>query len=252
MSQRNTLIAAGSISFVLFLLLLPPARILATAAESMDIQLRGISGTLWHGQARSIRVQGLELRDTDWEIAPLSLLLGRLGMDFRSKLPGGFASGHLTLSIGGVLSISNLELAAAINPLAALAGMPAAAGDLSARFEHLEVADGWFRSAVGIVRAGNYPLLPATASKPAVTAGFEVVFDTDELADDRVLRGLVQDLDGPFEVSAELILTPPANYELNGRIAARPGTPARLSQALQLLGPASPQGGYEFSLAGSL
>ncbi len=252
MKQHRILAIAGGVALLLFLLSSPPARILASITDGTGIQLGSVSGTLWQGKARTINIQGLVLREIEWDIAPLALLVGKLSMDIRSDLPGGFANGHLALSAGGTLSVSNLEIAADIKPFSKALNLSSAGGEISSRIDHLEAADGWFRSLIGTVRIGNYILVPERGTQTAVTAGFEVLFDVESVGEDKSLSGTVRDIGGPFEIDAELFLTPPANYELKGRIAARPGAPKNLSQDLGLLGPASPQGGYEFSLAGSL
>jgi len=252
MKQHRILIIAGGVSLLLFLLLSPPAWILASIANTMGVQLGSVSGTLWQGKARTINIQGVVLRETEWEIAPLTLLIGKLSMDIRSDLPGGFASGHFSLSAGGTLAVSNLEMATDIEPFSKALNLPTAVGKVSARIDYLEVSDGWFRSLVGTARIGNFVLVPRQGTQSAVTVGMEALFNVEEISEDKTLTGTVKDIDGPFEVDAELFLAPPASYELKGRIAARPGAPQNLSQGLNLLGPASPQGGYEFSLAGSM
>jgi len=252
MKQHNILIVAGCASFILFLLLFPSARILATIGNARGVQFSGLSGTFWHGGARTIRWHSLSLGRTGWNITPMALLTGRLSGDIHAELPGGFANGHLVLKAGGGLSITHLEVAAAIQPFAAALGLPAMSGDLSSRFSRLEVADGWLRRATGAVSVDHYLLLPGGGSRAPVTAGFEVVFDTDRVGDDGTLHAKVHDLDGPFAIDATLILSPPANYVLKGRVTGRPGAPASLVSGLKLLGPASTRGGYEFSLAGSL
>jgi hypothetical protein len=47
------------------------------------------------------------------------------------------------------------------------------------------------------------------------------------------------------------VLTPPRNYELNGKARARDGAPSALVDGLRMAGPRDAEGRHEVSLAGS-
>ncbi|WP_000816416.1 type II secretion system protein N, partial [Vibrio cholerae] len=64
------------------------------------LELTGIEGTLWQGQAAQVRWQGMSLGDLNWDLHLSALLLGQLEADIR------FGRGSSTQLRGkGVLGI---------------------------------------------------------------------------------------------------------------------------------------------------
>jgi len=253
MKQRTLLVAAGIGAFLLFLIASMPAGLLAVPAETLGLRLTGVHGTVWRGGAASAQVQGLTLRRLSWHLSPLALLTGRINAELEARLPGGSGHTRLLLTAAGRLVLTELDASVAIAPAAAALGLTAGNGDVVLRFDQLELMDGWISRVAGMVRVDHYLLLPAQGDRPAVTVGLEARFDAgDGVGADGLVTAQVEDLNGPFELHASLRLSPPGNYALAGRIAARPGAPDELVQGLTLLGTPSPEGGYEFSITGSL
>jgi Type II secretion system (T2SS), protein N len=48
-----------------------------------------------------------------------------------------------------------------------------------------------------------------------------------------------------------VLITPPGSYELKGKAKPRPEAPPELRNALQMLGPATPDGEHDLTVAGS-
>jgi hypothetical protein len=78
-----------------------------------------------------------------------------------------------------------------------------------------------------------------------------VTFAADGLKPGTPLTGVLKDTGGPLEVAGTVKITPPRSYELTGTAKPRPEAPPELRNALQMLGPATPDGSHALSLAGS-
>ena len=254
--MRRTWLYAGlaAAAFVIFFVASAPASLLSQLAPA-GVELNGVQGTLWTGEASSVRAGTLRLGRTRWELAPWQLLLGRVAGELDTTLPGGFARGQFAVSLGGSLQLRDFSAASPVASLAAATGMglPVSDGQVAVELTALKITDGWPEQAVGEIRIGDVPLVFRNG-QPVLDqlASFELRFDADEVPEAGPLEGTLNDRGGPLEVVGLLQLTPPANYELSGRAMARATAPQEMQQALVMLGPESPDGGRDFSFAGSL
>ncbi|MCW8093278.1 type II secretion system protein N [Alteromonas sp. ASW11-130] len=82
MKSTLSLIFTGIIFFVICMIAyLPAAQVVNRLELPADIIISGVSGTIWEGKAQQIIVQGLPVKDVQWEISAWSLLLGRIHAD---------------------------------------------------------------------------------------------------------------------------------------------------------------------------
>lgn len=251
MKSLSLLAGAGLASFLVFLIPSLPAKLLTDLAAPADVRITGVTGSVWHGEARSVAVPGFQFGRTTWIVKPAALMLGRLSATIETEWPGGKAGGNLTLGLTGTIGLSEFDASGSIAPIAQQMNLPVSGGQLSISLVDLEVVDGWPRTFLGDIRVENVPLtLVGVANGP--TGSYQVNFATEEIAEDGTIIGVLKDLDGPLAIDGNLMLSPPNFYEIIGRITARPGAPSDLVQGLALLGPASTDGSREFSMAGSL
>jgi general secretion pathway protein N len=251
MKSISLLAGAGLASFFVFLIVSIPAKVLTDLATPEGVQLAGVSGSAWRGEALSVQVPGFRLGRTSWIVRPAALILGRLSATIKTEWPGGRASGELTASITGTIRLSNVDAASPVAPIAQQMNLPPSGGQLLISFAELELVDQWPQTAVGEIRVENVPLaLMGVPSSP--TGSYQISFATEDVTDDGIVVGELTDLDGPLQISGNVTLSPPNNYEVFGRVNARSDAPSDLVQALVILGPAGADGTREFSLAGSL
>lgn len=244
------LVGAGITSFVLFTLVFTPASTVTNRLPA-SVRIGGVEGTLWSGQARSVVVSGWQLHDTRWDLNPLALLLGRLSARVSTQVAGGKATGNASVSLFGNVAVSDLDATGSLAPIAAQLKLPVTGGQYQIGLTQLDVTDGWPTSLIGSVKVTDVPLnIIGTAGGP--TGSYAVVFDADTVAEDGRLTGLLSDDGGPIEVGGNVVLTPPANYELQAKVKPRPNAPADMTRALTLFAPAGQDGRHELSMAGSL
>ncbi len=249
MRQVRLLAGVGLAALFVFLVALLPARVLFGAIGLPAGAASGISGTVWNGTAERLSLGGVTLGPVSWNAHPSRLLAGQLAADIEATLPDGFLNGTVGLSVGGTITISDLEAAAPLSWIAPAAG--AAGGQLTARFDKLAFQAGRVETAMGTVDVAGVVLPIPTAGRQLGPGTYSVAFDADGLGSEDPLTGLLSDAGGPLEITGTLVFTPPRSYELTGKAKPRPEAPPELRNALQMLGPATPDGAHDLSVAGS-
>ncbi len=249
--MQRTLLFTGLAAFSLSLLLLIPATTVLPLLTKSGAITSGLSGTIWAGSARTLNAGPLRFDQLRWQVEPWRLLRGELGAHIEARLPDGFFSGHVSHSLGGRLVIRDIEAAAPLQVLSP--GMASLTGNsqLSIRMQQIAWLDGWVETAIGTVQLSQVVLpIPVLAGRTP-PGNYVLSFDSESLAAGTLLSGKVADGGGPLEISGVLNLTPPRNYELSATVKARDTAPPELVNILKSAGPRAPDGGREFSLAGS-
>ena len=212
----------------------------------------GVSGTLWRGNARLIRVGGLQLRNSEWDIVLSRLFTGQLAANFKSRWGNGFAEGYAAISGSGNLSVRELTASFNVGTLSALFDLPRMGGQVSVQINEVTLIDNWPRQFVGSgeIRGLSSPLMGAGDAQRIGDIRFE--FNTETETNPDTITGKLSDSGGPLQLNGMLVLTPPGNYDVNVRVKARATAPATLHQNLQFLGAPEPDGTRIFQLAGSI
>lgn len=138
----------GLVVLLLFVVATVPAEWVAAQAEKRvdDLVVFGAQGTLWSGQAEAVAFDAQVLRNPQWQVAPWSLLLGRVKVSFHGRLDDGQVGGVLIRSLfgsGQPLSLRDFYLQ---QPAAQLAGLfvpaeslPEVHGKLDISFNDLQM-----------------------------------------------------------------------------------------------------------------
>ena len=249
MGQNRLLAGAGLSALLISLLAMLPARVAFTLLRVPATSVAGLSGTVWNGAVQRLSLGGFTLGPLSWQVKPSRLFLGQLAADVNATLPDGFLNTTAALSIGGGLAASNLEAAAPLSWLAPAMGD--ASSQLTARFDRVVIKKGHVETAIGSLQLAGI-VLPIPTAGPQLGPGtFKVTFNADNLGPTDLLTGVLKDTGGPLEIAGTVKITPPRSYELTGTARPRPDAPPELRNALQMLGPATPDGGHVLSLAGT-
>jgi hypothetical protein len=250
MHSPRFLASLGFAALLVFLVALMPARIVLSIGGLDGGAAVGVTGTPWHGAARRVTVGPVILRDLQWRLEPLGLLRGRIAARIQAKVPDGFVDASIARGFGGRLFVADAELAVPLQLLAPQAVSLGPGGAVSAQIERAEWRGGRIRSVEGRLGLAGVRL-PVPQMANVAPGTYVIQFDAPELADDAVLTGELRDEGGALEVRGTVRLPSPGNWEATGVAKARPDAPPELKDALRMLGPATPEGGHEFSVAGS-
>ncbi|QJR80822.1 type II secretion system protein N [Alteromonas pelagimontana] len=103
MKFRLGWIAAGILIFLTFLIAyLPANQIVGRLTLPENVQMYGVSGTIWNGKAQQVLVQGIEVSNVSWDVQPLHLLVGELAAHVR----GGNLRQADTVAFEGPVSVN--------------------------------------------------------------------------------------------------------------------------------------------------
>lgn len=112
------------ISLIVYL----PARFVAKVAPVPEnIQLQGISGTVWNGRVNYVQFDGRVLEQVEWKVFPLALLAGQLAVDVHiATTEANPIAGNSRIQTGlfGPVQIENARFNAELGKLSAWFNIP--------------------------------------------------------------------------------------------------------------------------------
>ncbi|MDH5344868.1 MAG: type II secretion system protein N [Gammaproteobacteria bacterium] len=236
---------AGLVVFAAVLVVTFPARVAYQWFAPPDLQLNGISGSVWHGSADEGMAGGAYIRQIRWRLKAAELVKGRLAFEASASPAAGSMTTDVAVGLGGSLELSNLSGSVPldlVHPALQQSGM---SGDLSLRFEKLVIEDGLPVVANGSVTLANLYI-------PNLSAGVLGEFRAEFLTAETGVTGSVDDVAGVLDVAGVVTIAPDRTYALVGEVAARPGAPPSIEQQLRFLGSPNEHGLRPFRFEGRL
>lgn len=219
------------------------------APRNNPVQLAGIGGTLKHGSVAAISFDGHPvLKNLQWHLHPLWLLLGRVAM----QLQGGDGStrldGNLQLS-SGTLRAGPLKLGTDLKSVLTQAGFRFLPVDALAQLDlqHLRLDRNRLRDLQGHLQLHN---LRWDMGRTTLQLGD---FSADATTDAQgVVNAVINSVSGPLDLSGKASLSADSNYRIDLRLKAKPGAPPQLVDMLRSLGRPGAEGYYEIHNKGRL
>jgi hypothetical protein len=248
--RRGTLIltvGAGLLVFLVVLAFYLPAGWFASALPA-QATCRQIGGSVWHGECLGLRVQGAELGNAAWNLAPLSALTGRLSGDVVVRGAALEARADVDAHFSGVGELRNLNLRMQLDP-ALLPQVPRdQRGTVTAKLARLELAAGPTpRSLQGVIELRD---LRQVGSLPMELGSYQVKFDGGAPQDGAIV-GRLRDLGGPFIVEGTVRLTAPNGYLVQGYITGRTANAESIVREITLGARPDASGRSAFSFEGT-
>jgi hypothetical protein len=222
-----------------------PARIAYQWFAPAEAALSGISGTVWSGRARHADVGGVYLRDLSWRIKPLGIFRGGLSYGVEGSPAPGNLSADAVISIGGLLTLRNINGTVPLQAFDRAANMPGLQGRLTIQMDRLVLENGLPVAADGEIQVARL-LAPLVHRSPI--GGFRIEFFTQNSG----VMASIEDTDGVVDLAGSLQVSNDRNYTFIGLVAPKATTPEKLRQQMQFLGTANERGQYELRLEGSL
>lgn len=243
--RRSALVAVGAAIFLIGLIVLFPARVAYHWFGPATVELSGISGTIWNGRAAEGAVDQLYLANVTWDFAPLTLFTGKAGYAITAEPVSGFIETDVAISLGGSISVSNLNGRVPLSALGGLLPMNGIDGRVTLEFDSLTIRDGLPIEAAGNLELAN---LVVRALSPSPLGTYRALFSTT----DDIVSGKVEDVSGMLDLAGTLELRPDRSYSLTGGIAATNTAPPNIVQQLSYLGSANAEGRRPFRFEGRL
>ena len=208
-----------------------PASIAARFLPPMVVA-EDFSGSLWHGSAGRITVNGRDAGALEWRLHPVALLGMALSADLHWVKVG--------FVIDAAVKIDRQGFAAhdikGGGPIEDLRGLGVAAGWHGSADVHLDALQGTFTqplAAAGDIRVSN--LAAAQVADGVDLGGYDLQF-TQAPAADGTLSAQLADTGGPLEVQTAIHYSAKEQTAtLSGTVRERPGAPPALVSQLQNL-----------------
>lgn len=239
-------------SFVVFFIAGLPAqlgyRMLVQPAQRGVVQLDGLQGTLWHGQANRARIANLNLGKLEWDVHPLPLLTGRVSADLMFRNGEGHGKGHISSTFTGTVTVSETKVEIPAQSLMALAyGLPVAlGGNLSLDIKQAIIKRGETLQLDGRLNWLN----AATVAPQQLPLGNLSLLST--VKDDGSQASLTQVEGNLYNIDGELQVKGNGQYKVTGTLAVKDPSRQDLKAALYLIGRPRPDGAAEVLLTGRL
>jgi hypothetical protein len=241
MLSRRSWVALGCGAYLAFALAQLPAATAYRWLGTDALILSGLSGTVWSGRAELGAIGNLPLRDVEWSVAPLALVLGRISVTLTARPPDGLVTGSVSAGLWDV-RFTDVRVKKSLDALGNVLALQGTRGALSLDFDELAVRDGWPIAATGTIRVRELQVLPlgATPGSALIALG-DYELSNFEVADLR-LGAALRDAGGPLEIQGTVMLalqTPGtlvgARPRFDGRVRERGDLSAELKTPLEFL-----------------
>lgn len=238
-------VVAGFLVLLVVLTVTFPARVAYRWLAPPDLQLSGISGSIWNGTAAEGLAGGAYLRDISWRMKPAALLTGKLAFETSASPASGSMNTDVAVGLDGDLSLTNLSGSVPLDLVHNAFQQAGISGDLALQFEELVLANGVPVAANGSVTVANFFARDLSAG---AIGDYRAEFTT---ADNRI-TAIVEDVSGVLDVSGVITINADRSYSFVGEVAALPGAPPSIEQQLRYLGTADERGQRPFRFEGQM
>lgn len=248
MHRSKILIAAGAAAFLLFMVAFLPAS-LALRYLPAEIELRGVSGSVWWGRAAEVTLRGQPLGALRWSNRPWRLLLLEADYGLRLEPAGGAVTLDVRTRGGGRVELRRIRGGFPVAAVAGIVGPDGWAGAVELAIDRLVLRDRYPVSAAGTVTVRQ---LKAPGEGGANIGDFELTLGQGAVGGEGI-AGRLRDLDnGPMRVRATLELAPDRSYLISGEVAALADAGPAVVNTLAFLGPPDSLGRRPFAIEGTL
>lgn len=220
------------LAFLVFLVATVPAKLAVSyLPQPSPIQVRGVSGTIWSGEAASLVHQNNDLGKLEWTLKPLTLLTMKLGVDFRLSQKHLFAEGEATISQDQSISLDDTTIKGDV------AHLPLPEDKLLVTPEGRFVADITNATIVNQNISdvdGNLVWSPAKITAPAEYELGKITLDVT--GTDGQLNGKLGSKNSPLNIAGTLQLAKNGNLSTNIKLTPHNQTPQEIRDMLPLAG----------------
>lgn len=247
----------AAFSYLFFLIVTFPANIALSFVTDnpqlkKNLQLSGVTGTVWSGSADSVQFQGVNFGKLTWDLEILPILLGDISsyINFKNVSASGVGisgSGTIAVSLGGEIAISDFSAAFSVDDLAPfMYGMPARfSGNVRSHIEKMTLLQGQRINIKSRTVISNAALV----SPQKIDYGNILLKSTPKSTGSRFE---LTDQGGPLILNGSINLKGNGVYTLNFGLGARDTASKDLSNGLRFLGQRDSTGKYRYKMNGKL
>ena len=220
--RKRHYIFTGIIAYFIFLLTtIPAAPVINLFKNSLPVTISNVSGTLWNGQAGTVRTQqNLTLKNIEWSFLPWRLLLFNVAFDVNAEYNNKPLSSRLSTGISRNLYVDNLNMKLDATDIAAIVSLPL--GELSGEF-HVRVNN-------AVLAQGAVPVIDGTLNWNQASVTIAETADLGNVSilinekDDSPLAASISNKGGHLSLEGKLTTTIQGDYSL--QLTMKPNTSA--------------------------
>jgi general secretion pathway protein N len=247
MPRRSLLVAAGAAAFLVFVVAMVPARQL-TQRLPPGVEVHGVGGTIWSGQAAHLRLNGAPLGALAWSCRPWRLLALEWSCRLQLRPAGGEMSADVAVGLDREIVATGIRGQLPITAFEGIATPRGWSGLLELDVQRLRIVGRRPAEAAGRLFVRS---LKAPGPRGQVLGDFELVVGEGAVGTGK-LAGRLSDLGGPLRVRGAIELDPEGRYLMSGEVAPGPGAGPAIFDTLAFLGPPDDLGRRPFSIEGTL
>lgn len=229
-------IFTGIAAYLLWLVAtLPAATVWGLASSHLpkNVALKDLQGTLWRGSAGEAYLLGQRVSSLNWELSVLPLLWGTVQAELRLRQDEGYFNGTLSRSLGGDLSLGEVEARMNMSSLGFLTrSLPRGfEATLALDLEQLDIEDHLISDASGVLVLQDARL---SSGKGMELGDLRL----ELLTDDKQVKGTLTDGgSGGVQVDGLLTLgTEDGAWNFSAYLSARDNADPMIKQGLGMLG----------------
>jgi general secretion pathway protein N len=241
--KKKHYIVIAIVSYLLFLLMTIPAKpVTELINKNTPVQIQGVYGSIWNGQARSVNINNIRLQDTHWSLIAWKLLIGQLAAD----IEGDFRNSHFVAeagsSITGTIFVNDLNTRISAKDVNELAAIPLA--QLSGTFDLDIESASWQRGGLPEASGQIKWNQAAVTIAESVSLG-NVTMNLGE-SEEQLLLADIKNQGGDIKLDGTAKLLPDAKYAVDIKLTPSASANDNIKQSLGMF--AKPQGNGDFLL----
>lgn len=237
MARSVRLAVAGSLTLLVGLVLLFPARVAYQWFGPDEVRLGTLSGSVWNGSADEASFAGVYLSDVRWAFRPARLLRGALSFAVQASPASGFIEAQVEVGVTGVLTIRELTASLPLELLRGVTRNPGLAGSLSVELDEARLDGRVPVAGQGTFRVAN---LVVPQLHAASIGGYRGALETQDAG---VLL-TYEDSDGLIDIEGRIDIQADGNFRHTARLQAKANTPGPLREGIGMMPLASDGSGW--------
>ncbi len=222
----------GVLAYLLFLVWTFPAdrAVALLRSQTPQLQMVGVTGTVWSGRATTLQYQGQRLSRFKWQFQPPALFKAQLAFAIAFDGEGRTGSADVGLRPDGSVVVENLAARLPMAELATQLGIPASLnGMVDIALAELTVANNVVQSAQGALHWREAAITAPVAQK---LGDFSAQISTETAG----IKVQIRDEGGPLQLEGTVRLINDGSYQFHAKAAVRDAQSVLLQQALQAAG----------------
>ena len=249
MKKKHYLLIAA-FSYLFFLITaIPASTVVNLVNNSTLVNIRGINGTIWEGDATLISInKTVELNNTKWTFTTWKLLLGQIAFQVTSEFDDRNVESELGVSFLSKYFVNDLTATLSAEKIASLANIPLVqlSGDINLSLEHAHWKKDELPLATGVI----------TWTQAAITVADTVSLGKLTIAlsenDQQFLLANIKNIDGDLSVNGLAELIPEASYSVDIKLTPTASTSDNIKSSLSLFAKKQKNGDFLFKNTGQL